>query len=104
VSSKNESLSDHENAVLLARLAHTLTICARDTYEAGTERVLEPEILRAYNELSHRVTGAVVNHLLGHDGYSPELILEMIRDFGKTRNRMNEMEWAVDFAARKGTS
>jgi hypothetical protein len=104
VSLKNESLSDHENTVLLARLAHTLTICARDTYEAGTERVLESEILRAYNELSHRVTGAVVNHLLGHEGYSLGFILEMIRDFGKTRDRVNEMKWAVDFASRKGTS
>jgi hypothetical protein len=103
VSLKNESLPDHETAVLLARLAHTLTVCARDTYEAGTERVLEPEILRAYNELSHRVTGAVVNHLSGHEGYSLDLILRMIRDFGKTRNRVKEMEWAVDFAARKGT-
>jgi hypothetical protein len=67
VSLTTELLSDHEKAVLLVRLAHTLTICARDTYEVGTVRVLEPEILRAYNELSHRVTGAVVNHLLGHD-------------------------------------
>ena len=104
MSLKTELLSDHEKAVLLARLAHTLTICARDTYEAGTEQVLEPETLRAYNELSHRVTGAVVNHLLEHEGYSLDSILEMVREFGETRNRVNGMKWAVDFAAKKGTS
>jgi len=104
VSLKTELLPDKEKVVLLARLAHTLTICARDTYEAGTERVLEPEILRAYNELSHRVTGAVVTHLLEHRGYSLDVILEMTRDFGEARNRVNEMKWALDFATRKGTS
>ena len=79
MSLNTEFMSEHEKTVLLARLAHTLTICARDTYEAGTERILEPDILRAYNELLHRVTGAVVNHLLGHEGYSLDFILEMVK-------------------------
>ena len=42
-----ESLSEHAKTVLLARLAYTLAICARDTYEVGTERVVQPELLRA---------------------------------------------------------
>lgn len=32
---------------------------AKRTAEVGTENVLEPQILRAYNELLHRVTGSV---------------------------------------------
>ena len=33
-----ESLSDEAKTALLARIAHTLTICARDTYEFGMIR------------------------------------------------------------------
>ena len=51
-----ESMSNHAKTVLLARLASTLTICARDIYEVGTDRVVQPELLRGYNELLHRVT------------------------------------------------
>jgi hypothetical protein len=67
-----ESLSNNAKTVFLARLSHALTISERETYEVGTERVLEPEILRAYNELLHRVAGAVANHLEGVEGYSLE--------------------------------
>jgi hypothetical protein len=35
-----ESLSPAAKAALLARIAHTLTVCARDTYEVGTENAL----------------------------------------------------------------
>jgi hypothetical protein len=73
-----QSLSNTARALLLARIANVLTVCARDTYEAGTENVLEPQILRAYNELLHRVTGAATGHLLGSKGYSLEDILEMM--------------------------
>jgi hypothetical protein len=62
---------------------------------------LEPETLRAYNELSHCVTGAVVNYLLGHDGYSLDFILEMPSDFSEKRNRFSEMKWAANFAGKK---
>ena len=44
-------------------LAHALIICARETYEVGTDNVLVPRTLRGYNELQHRVAGAVANHL-----------------------------------------
>jgi hypothetical protein len=93
---KTDSLSHQEKTMRLLRLSHALTICARDTYETGTQRVLEPEILRAYNELLHRVTGAVAG---GRSSF--ESILEMIRDFGEKHNRANAMKWAVDFAAMR---
>jgi hypothetical protein len=56
-----ESLSYDAKTALLARIAHTPTICARDTYEIGTENVLNPQSVRAYNELLHPVTGSIVN-------------------------------------------
>src|SRR5215472_9237066 len=77
MSLNSESLPANVKAVLLARLANELTICARDTYEVGTERVLQPEVLRAYNELLHRVTVAARDHLLRSAGYSLQDILEM---------------------------
>ncbi len=74
-----ESLSSVVRTALLARIAYALTICARATYEAGTENVLDPQTLRAYNELLHRVTGSVVSHLTNSQGYSLESIVEMLR-------------------------
>ena len=73
-----ESLSSHEKAVLFARLVHMLAICARDTYEVGTDRVMELELLRAYNELLHRVIGAATDHLLESPGYSLKDVLEIL--------------------------
>ena len=67
----------------MATLASALTICARDTYEVGTEGVLQPGVLRAYDELLHRVTGAVRDHLLGGDGYPLDTIAEMLREFAE---------------------
>lgn len=96
-----ESLSRTERSALLARVAHELTVSARDTYEVGTENILEPRLLRAYNELLHRVTGAVVSHMSGADGYSVESILEMIRSFGARHNRVEEIEWVLKRALRQ---
>ena len=63
-----ESLSHGARIALLARIAHSLTICARDTYEVGTDNIVEPQVLRSYNELLHRVTGDVVSHVTGSNG------------------------------------
>jgi hypothetical protein len=95
------SLSREAEIVLLARIAAELTVCARDTYEAGTDNVVDPQSLRAYNELLHRVTGAVRDHLSGVEGYSFEAILDLIRAFGKQHNRSKQMEWMLDRTTRK---
>jgi hypothetical protein len=95
------SLSNHEKTIVLARLANELTICARDTYEVGTEGVLQPGVRRAYNELLHRVTGAVRDHLLGSEGYSLEGILEMISVFREKNQRTTEIKWALEQAGKR---
>ena len=101
MSRNTEPLARSVQAALLARIAYELTICARDTYEVGTEGILEPHVLRAYNELLHRVTGAVVHHMAGTDGYSFESILEMIRAFGKRHNRVREIEGVLNRAMQQ---
>ncbi|MBZ5643878.1 MAG: hypothetical protein LAO19_14035 [Acidobacteriia bacterium] len=68
-----QSLSRAERTAVLARLAHELTICARTTYEVGTENVLEPS-------------------------FSLQTILEMVREFGGEHNRVGEIESALNRA------
>ena len=93
-----ELVPDSAETELLTRIAHTLTICARDTYEVGTEHVLDPETLRAYNELLHCVTGSVVSPLSSSPGQSLEVIVEMVHSFGTRYNRVREMDWALENA------
>ena len=97
----NGPLSPTARILFLARLAHALTVSARDTYETGTENVLRPEMLRAYNELLHRVTVAVRDHILGREGQSVESVLSMIRAFGEEHHRVGEMEWTIDHSSGK---
>jgi hypothetical protein len=92
-----ESLSDDAKTAYLARVAHTLTICARDTYEFGTENVLNPETLRAYNELLHQIIGSVVSRLAGSQE-SVDATIEIIRLFGIEQNRVEEMNWTLKYA------
>lgn len=89
-----------EQIAFLVRVVHKLTICACSTYEKESDRVLEPEILRAYNDLLHRVTGALLHLTLGMEGYSDESIIEMIQAFGLRHNRVTEIEWALDRTAQ----
>lgn len=95
-----ESLSEDAQTAFLARMAHTLTICALDTYEIGTDNVLNPQILRAYNELLHQVTGSILSRLAGSEE-SVEPTIDMIRSFGIERNRVEEMNWALRYALQR---
>jgi hypothetical protein len=98
-----EAVSSGTRTAILARIAYELTICARNTYEVGTENVLEPQLLRAYNELEHRVTAAVVSNLKkGAEGQSLESILEMMRAFGTRHNRAVTIESAINRAMQSG--
>ena len=53
-------LTDAQKIEACARLAHMLTVAARETYEAGTLNVTLPGRLREINEIQHHVTGALV--------------------------------------------
>jgi hypothetical protein len=88
-------LPEEAEVAFLSRLAHELTVCARSTYEAGTENISEPKVLRAYNELQHRVTGSLRDHILGTKGIPVSAIHDMMREFGSQHNRVEEMDWAL---------
>jgi hypothetical protein len=95
-----ETLSLSERTALLAGLAWALTICARETYEVGTENVLQPQVLRAYNELLHRVTAAVRDHVSGRTDFPLEAVLEMTMSFGLRHNMATQMNWALNQATQ----
>lgn len=93
-------LSRPARIVLLARIAHALTVCARSTYEVGTDNVSEPKVLRAYNELLHRVTASVRDHILGTGGMPLEEVVQMMEAFGVEQNRVDEIKWALKTAKK----
>lgn len=93
-----EGMSEKAKILTLALLAHQITVCARGhTYEAGTEKVLEPELLRRYNELQHQITGSIRDHITGRGGMPLQTVLEMTKDFGKEIARENDIDWALSF-------
>jgi hypothetical protein len=52
-------------------------------------------VLRGYNELQHRVTASLRDHILGTTGIPVSVVLDMMREFGIHYNRVAEMEWAL---------
>jgi len=52
--------SSQEKSDFLIRLAHALTILARETYDVGGEGLSQPIRLRLINEIQHRVMGFLI--------------------------------------------
>ena len=98
------ALPEQAKVAFLSRLAHEITVCARSTYEAGTENISEPKVLRAYNELQHRVTGSLRDHILGLKGIPVSVILDIMREFGIQYNRIGEIDWALERAFERTMS
>lgn len=63
------------------------------TYDVGTDDVLQPKLLRAYNELLHRVTASLRDHIRGENGMSINNVVEMLHDFGAQHNCIEETNW-----------
>ena len=95
------SWSNADKAHFLAVLAHELTVCARGTYEVGTSGVLQPEMLRGFNELQHRVTGSLRDHLRGTAGMPLEAVLEMLTQFGARNNLKADIKHAISSAQER---
>jgi hypothetical protein len=73
----------------LAFLAHQLTISARETYEIGTEEVVETRHLRRYNEVMHRVLSNSVDLLDGRrdDVWCWDLVVKRVKNCGRLWRR-----------------
>jgi hypothetical protein len=92
------SWSNTRKTHFLAVLAHELTVCARGTYEVGTAGVLEPELLRAFNELEHRVTSSLRDYLRGTEGMPLDAVLQILTDFGARYSRKKDVQHAISRA------
>src|SRR5262245_23597184 len=62
----------------LARLAHGLTIMAREYYVPGTVDLTDPAAVREINELQHRVAAQVVALLDDHAMRFPDDVMAQI--------------------------
>jgi hypothetical protein len=87
-----------QKARFLAALAHELTIFARAAYVPQSEELSNPALLRAFNELMHRVTDALRDCLTGRAGIPVSAIIEMTRGLGERRGVMRDMERAISRA------
>lgn len=75
------SMSDREQATVLAQFAYELTVLARQTYVPGGEGLVDPEMMRRINELQHRICDAIVARLLGEETrYPDDVIVRMSSD------------------------
>ena len=89
------SYSPEEKTDFLARLAHSLTILARDTYEVGRNGLTNPSRLRTLNEVQHRVTAFLLALLKNDPKRYPDdvlvrIILEHPEDAGLQRQLQEE--------------
>src|SRR5262245_56054064 len=73
------ALTDEQQAVVLAAYAQRLTVVAHEGYEAGTERLSDPSVVRRVNELQHRVAGAILSRLTStEDRYPYDVLVDII--------------------------
>src|SRR5215213_4083506 len=86
------SASSEQQIHFLGRLAAVVTVCARETYEGGTDNVINPPLLRSYNEFQHKITGQLV-HLIEGDlkRYSDETFSQIVMEYARELRCENAM-------------
>lgn len=90
----------YDEMLMLVCISHWLTVSARGTYEVGTENVLKPSALRAYNEAQHRITAAIIDRLAGADFMSLQDTFEILDILGKEYGETDNIEFFLDEAFR----
>lgn len=79
--SRFRAMSQLEQLCWLSCLLFTLSMLARDTYEAGTNGVTRPDDLRRFNELIHRVATYQKKVATSYAGGLPdEALFRMLED------------------------
>jgi len=86
-----EALGHSARTILLARIAHAVTISAGSTYEVGTDNISAPRVLRGYNEFLHPITASLLYHIKGDDKFPLEAVLTMLQEFGNQFDRLDEV-------------
>ena len=103
------ALTEEQQAVVLAAYAHELTILAREGYEAGTEQLSDPLLVRRLNEVQHRVTGAFLSRLMSNEErYPDDVLIDIIAGgddaFGARLHSSFRRAWRVALGAEMGQS
>lgn len=91
------SFGSQEKAKFLLRLAHALTVLARDTYEVGKEGVTRPTRLGLIDELQLRITSFVLA-LLENDPkrYPDDVLVKIILDHPEDQGLQRQVEEEFD--------
>jgi hypothetical protein len=74
------ALSPEEKCQWLASLMVALTIFARGTYASSHEGVDDPQKLRQFNELFHRVADQLRNCAVGRIGRPNDIFIKMLTE------------------------
>jgi len=98
-----ESLDERGQAVLLAQVAHNLTVSAREAYDMSVDG---SERLRRYNEVQHLLTAHVSSLLKGSDRrYPSPTLFEAINEIAgrdAIGQRIREcVDWALSLALKQ---
>ena len=90
------NFSPQEKTHFLIRLAHMLTIIARETYEVGGEGVTEPSRLRLINEVQYRVTD-FLRALMQHDPrrYPDDVLMKIVLEHPDDLDLQQQVQEAV---------
>ena|SRR5579862_5557501 len=74
------AMSRDDKCQWLASLMFALTICARGTYVKSYTGVQDPQKLRQFNELFHRVSDQLRNCIAGHTGRPHDVFIKMLTE------------------------
>jgi hypothetical protein len=91
------SYSIQEKTAFLARLAHELTILARDAYDVGQDGLTDPPRLRRINEVQHRVTSFLLA-LIKNDPkrYPDDVLVRIILEHPEDADFQRQLQEAFD--------
>ena len=96
-SERYRALAPKAKLTFPSRLGHAVTVAARDTYVPGTEGVADPERLRQFNEMMHRIFGHQSDLLSGtRDTYPEDVFFQMLVEYAKELKISGEIGRMLD--------
>ena len=89
-------LPDEEKIAVLAQAAFRLTVFARDTYLPDSDGLKQPEQLRIYNEMQHKLLEQL-NKILIHDEnrYPDDFFLKMLLEMAQHTEVFTRLQHTV---------
>ncbi|MDQ3089331.1 MAG: hypothetical protein M3Q78_12165 [Acidobacteriota bacterium] len=95
------SLTRDEQIKFLAHFLHYLTIVARDTYQVGTENIINQPKLRTVNEIQHQISShlfALLENSL--ERYPDDVLMQIIFE-QENKEIETEVMWAFSKVAER---